>query len=33
MSTRIERIEGSYEIISFYKNGIKLRERRRRILN
>jgi len=33
MSTKILRIEGSYEIIGFFRNGVKLRERRRRILN
>jgi len=33
MSTKIERIEGNYEVIGFYLNGKKLRERKRRILN
>ncbi len=31
MSTRILRIEGNHEVIGFFINGVKVKERRRRI--
>jgi hypothetical protein len=33
MSTRIEKIEGQFEIIGFYLNGVKVKESKRRITN
>jgi hypothetical protein len=30
-TTKIERIEGNKEIIGFYINGVKIKERKRRI--
>ncbi len=33
MSTRIEKIEGQFEIIGFYFNGVKVKESKRRITN
>lgn len=31
MSTKIEKIEGNYEVIGYYLNGVKVKESRRRI--
>jgi hypothetical protein len=33
MSVKIERIEGQFEVIGFYQNGVKVRETRRRVTN
>jgi hypothetical protein len=33
MSTKIEKIEGQFEIIGFYLNGVKVKESKRRITN
>ena len=33
MSTQIEKIEGQYEIIGYYLNGVKIKEGKRRITN
>ena len=33
MSTRIEKIEGQFEIIGFYLNGVNVKESKRRITN
>lgn len=33
MSVKIERIVGSYEIIGYYLNGVKVKESKRRVTN
>ena len=33
MSTRIEKIEGRFEIIGYYLNGVKIKESKRLITN
>jgi hypothetical protein len=33
MSAKIERIEGGYEVIGYYLDGVKVREGRRRVTN
>jgi hypothetical protein len=33
MSVKIERIDGLFEIIGYYQNGVKVRESKRRITN
>jgi hypothetical protein len=33
MSTKIEKIEGNYEVIGYYLNGIKVGEKKRRVTN
>lgn len=33
MSTKIESIQGNYEVIGYYLNGVKVRESKRRVTN
>jgi hypothetical protein len=33
MSAKIERIEGQYEVIGYYLDGVKVRESKRRVTN
>jgi hypothetical protein len=33
MSAKIERIEGQYEVIGYYLDGVKIRDSKRRVTN
>jgi hypothetical protein len=33
MSAKIERIEGQFEVIGYYLNGVKVKESKRRVTN
>lgn len=33
MSCKIEKIDGNYEVIGYYLNGVKVKESKRRITN